>query len=455
MQYNNLLAWREYQKKLKAADNTKKRTKKILKYSVILFFLFVPFYCLFTNMSCHHGMLQKNSTSVNNKGNEHSDVKGYLNKKKIQTVLGNKSLLNLTDNSFSCYWKRQHLRVNTSINVSLQQYILKKIKLDTTKSIGIVVMNPSTGEIISMVGYDKTGMSKNPCIDSRFPAASVFKIVTAAAAIETCGLNSKSLLKYNGGKYTLYKSQLKNKTNKYTHSISLRESFAKSINPVFGKIGIYYLGKNTLSRYASAFGFNRNINFEIQLSPSSISLSDKPFHLAEIASGYNRKTMISPMHGALMIAAIFNHGMLIEPSIVKNIIDDNGDIIYSSHLTPINHAITDKSSQEMIRLLRATITSGTCRKTFRGYKKDRVLSKLDIGGKTGTINNNIKAIQYDWFVGFAEDKGGGKQLVISIVVEHEKYIGIKASQYARFTIKKYFDNYFVQMKKKYDNNKKI
>jgi membrane carboxypeptidase/penicillin-binding protein len=52
--------------------------------------------------------------------------------------------------------------------------------------------------------------------------------------------------------------------------------------------------------------------------------------------------------------------------------------------------------------MRTTIDKGTCRKAFRGYQRDRVLSKLAIGGKTGSINNKTNDIRFDWFVGFAQ-----------------------------------------------------
>ncbi len=104
-------------------------------------------------------------------------------------------------------------------------------------------MDPKTGKVLSMVGFDKTDPSNNPCVDSRFPAASIFKIVTASAVVEKCGFQPGSKLSYNGRKHTLYKSQLKDRRNRYTNRITFRDSFAQSVNPVFGKIGAHYLGK--------------------------------------------------------------------------------------------------------------------------------------------------------------------------------------------------------------------
>ena len=92
-----------------------------------------------------------------------------------------------------------------------------------------------------MVSFDKGDASNNTCTDNMFPAASVFKIVTAAAAIEKYQFDPDTPLTYNGRKYTLYRSQLKENRTKWTHEISLKDSFAQSVNPVFGKIGALYL----------------------------------------------------------------------------------------------------------------------------------------------------------------------------------------------------------------------
>ena len=86
--------------------------------------------------------------------------------------------------------------------------------------------------------------------------------------------------------------------------------------------------------------------------------------------------------------------------------------------------------------------SGTARKTFRGVKRDRVLSRLTIGGKTGSIFNRKHDLRFDWFVGFAEENDGDKKLAIAVVVAHEEYIGIRAGEYARLAIRKHFQDYF-------------
>jgi hypothetical protein len=92
----------------------------------------------------------------------------------------------------------------------------------------------------------------------------------------------------------------------------------------------------------------------------------------------------------------------------------------------------------------STITDGTGRKSFQGFLKDPVLAQLNIGGKTGSIDNKGHNVRFDWFVGFAEEKNGQQKLSLCVLVGHEKYIGTKAGYYARMMMKRYFKNQFAK-----------
>jgi peptidoglycan glycosyltransferase len=439
-------SWRDYQKKLKRTAAIKKFIRNTPKYSAILLIVLIFVCGIISGLSgiaCHYTQTLNNNTP-DNKAHIHHSHKKLITKRDVQSLIDSESFVNLKKKSFGFIFNEQNFRVDTSLDISLQQFMLDNLDQSTAQYIGIVAMDPTTGKILSMVGYDKINRYNNPCVDNRFPAASIFKIVTAAAAIERCNFNPGSTLKYNGRKHTLYKSQLKDRTNRYTNRITFRDSFAQSVNPVFGKIGALYLGKTVLENYAEAFGFNQNIDFEIPVGPSFIYLSDEPYQWAEVASGFNHKTTLSPIHGALITSAILNQGRLIEPTIVNQITNETGQVIYHSHLITLNQAITPKASNVVNNLMKATIKSGTCRKTFRDYRKDQILSKLNIGGKSGSIDNKAHDARYDWFVGFAEEKDGPKKFVISVIVTHEKYIGIRANQYARMAMKQYFRNYFAK-----------
>lgn len=441
-------SWKTYQ----AATN-RNSFKKILKrigiYTGLLSFFLALVYSItgeIPGLTYLQARKESRVTPEYKTGPENSILK-RLHKNDVQVLIADKSIVNRTEKNFRFVSNGQTLTAKTSLDISLQNYLAEKLDRVNSRHIGIVVMDPSTGKVLSMIGFDKTDPSNNPSTDSQFLAASIFKIVTAAAAIEKCGFNPKTILTYNGSKYTLYKSQLKNRKNRYSNKITFRDSFAQSVNPVFGKIGVHCLGKIELQKYAEAFGFNRNIPFEIPLAPSLISLSDDPYQWAEIASGFNRETTLSPLHGALITSVIFNQGMLVEPTVIEMIANGKGESIYQSRLTTLNRVITPETSKIIYELMKATIKFGTPRKAFRGNRTDKILSKLYIGGKTGSIYNKARDSRYDWFVGFAERKDAPNKIVISVLVAHDKYIGKKASFYARLAIKHYFRNDFIKNKK--------
>lgn len=437
--------WREYQYNLRWAATKKRLINKTIKLLTLVIALLVAGYGTFVGLgekSFSDLIAYYFSSSHDKKIDPRLNYGKLIDKTNVRDLVKNISFVNLKNKSFEFFSDDRKFRIDTSLDIKLQDYLLKKLQLDTSRYIGIVGMDPATGKVLSMVGFDKTDPSNNPCVDSRFPAASIFKIVTASAVVEKCGFDPGSKLSYNGKKHTLYKSQLKERINRYTNWITFRDSFAQSVNPVFGKIGALYLGKNTLEKYAEAFDFNKNIDFEIKIAPSSVYLSDEPYQWAEVACGFNNKTKISPLHGAMMASAIINQGSIMEPTVVDQIINEKGEIIYRNRLVTINQAITPKASKVLNQLMAATIRSGTCRKAFRGYRKDKILSKLNIGGKTGSIDNKSHDARYDWFVGFAEEKNGQKKIAISVIVAHEKYIGLRASYYARIAMRKYFSSYF-------------
>lgn len=440
--------WRKYQQRLLRTNARKSFWRTLSKYAFIFALLILFFYGIDRRLGDATAYFERKNIFMGTGASKdpNPDEVSWLSKNELRSLLDASRFTNLQEKGFDFIAAGKKLHVETSLDLSLQHYLQSQLNPATSRYIGIVAMDPATGKILSMAGYDKAVPENNPCIDSQFPAASIFKIITAAAAIEKLSVDPASEFTYNGGKHTLYKSQLREKTNQYTQRITLMDSFAQSVNPVFGKLGANHLGAAILEQYAQAFGFNRPIEFEIPVVSSSAHFSDEPYQWAEMASGFNRKTTISPLHGAVLTAAIINGGKLIEPSIVDQITDETGKIIYCSRPRTIHQAISSHASEMMDSLMEATITSGTAKKIFKGHRRDRVLSRLHMGGKTGSIDNTIGDARFDWFVGYAQEKEGDRQMVISVVVAHEKYIGIRSAEYARMAIKQYFKDYFTKNK---------
>jgi peptidoglycan glycosyltransferase len=450
-------SWRAYQDRLQRTQRNAAQKQFIRRYLKFILPLIAVSFMVYFSIGGSFGSFPynlKETPHVPEQPEPAADTEPSISfgKDDIHRFIDSRLISNSNGNSFEIQANGKSLRVETSIEPSLQNYLINKLDRKNSRQIAIVAMDPEDGRILAMVGYDKSDPMKNPCTESAFPAASIFKIITATAAIEKCNLHLDSVLKFNGRKHTLYRSQLKEKTNRYTNKISLKNAFAKSVNPVFGKLGALYLGRDELESYARAFGFNHPINFEIYLSPSRTVITDEPYQWAEIASGFNRQTMMSPVHGALIAATIFNHGKLIEPTVVDRIAGEDGAELYRSRPATITQAFAPDTSNALHELMKATARSGTMRRAVRRYRRDKIISQLEIGGKTGTINNKTDEVKYDWFVGYAREKGGDGKIVMSVLVAHHKYIGTRATQYAIMAFKQYFKTQFAKSNEPHESD---
>jgi len=377
---------------------------------------------------------------------------GLIEKADVHILLGKTRLINLEANPIKVEFDGRPYQVSTSLDLRLQQYLLKRMDRVNSRYIGIVAMAPDTGRILAMAGFNKIDPDRDPCLMAEYPAASLFKIVTAAAAVEEKGYTAGSRFNFNGYKHTLYKRQLTDKTNRYTNSISLRDSFAQSVNPVFGKIGALVLKRETLEAYGEAFAFNRQVDFELHWPTSQLAVDDESYHRAEIASGFNRQTTLSPLHGAVIVSAVVNGGKPVEPTLVDRIVDDDGNPVYRTTPQFLTAAVSPQTADVLNQLMIATVASGTAKKIFRGHGRSKVLSRLKLGGKTGSIYNRAHDARFDWFVGFATEKKGSEKMVVAVMVAHEDYIGIRAGQYARMAIEHYFKDYFAKKEQAGDDS---
>lgn len=329
------------------------------------------------------------------------------------------------------------LMVQSSLDADLQDYILSLLKRSRTVQAAVVVLSPADGRILAMANYEKGGKGDNLCTKAVYPAASLFKIVSAAAALETAGFTPDRAVVFTGGKHTLYKSQLKKKAGRYSTKISFREAFGSSINSVFGKIGIYDLGRSVISEYADRFLFNRLISFDFPVEQSTVNVPDDDYGLAEIASGFNRETLISPLHAALLSSAVANKGTMMAPRLIERVFNESGKLLYQGRPGMLGSPISKGTAKDLKVLMRDTILNGTCRKQFRALRRSKVFRDVELGAKTGTINDKSDKFKYDWFTAYAIPRDGAKDLSIAVLSVHGEKLGIRASELGRHIIKYY------------------
>lgn len=366
----------------------------------------------------------------------------------------------------------------TTLDAELQAKALQWVGQAGGVRVALVAIDPMTGRVLALAGTEVDGA--NSALSGTYPAASVFKMVTAVAALEKGGVSGDSVIKYDGSKHTLYKSNVVKGVGEGIHKSTLRTSFAESVNSVFGKLGAHEIGGAGLADAADRFGFNRELDFEMPLEASVFDLgtagpadpgvpagdsedgsptgilaavktepaqaeaeapngqassgdiagavpepspdrAEEIFHLAELASGFNRVTKISPVHGALMAATAINGGTLFEPTVISEVFDKQNDILYQSVPVPIGAALGEAAASELRAMMTAAVHEGTGRKHFSDAFDHRILSKLELGGKSGSINDETGS-RVDWFVAFAKPKDPDSDvppLALASVVVHQ------------------------------------
>ena len=330
--------------------------------------------------------------------------------------------------------------LETSIDKDLQQFVVDLLNRSMTQHSAAVVIRPDNGQILAMASYENNGnggKGENLCLRADFPAASLFKIIAAAAAVEDRGMNPDTPLTFRGQKYTLYKSQLKEdkakkgKQRNRATPTTLRESFSDSINPVFGKLGIHYLGSDLISEYADRFLFNQLIPFDLYVTPSRYVKPMDDYALAEVASGFNKRTLISPLHAGLITASIANGGIMMAPWLIKTVRNDAGDVLYEAAPSVLASPITGRTAGKMMVLMEGTVVEGTARRAFQPLHRKRELRYVDLGAKTGTINGATDQYKYEWLTAFALPSDGDGGLCITVMTAHGEKVGARAKDIAR------------------------
>ncbi len=315
-----------------------------------------------------------------------------------------------------------------SLNPALQNFIQDRLARYKVDWAGVAVLDPKTGQVLALAHYSE----KDPSIDdlalrATFPAASVFKIVTSAAALEEKGYRPDSTVDFCGDMYGVRRRQILRESG--PNEMTLRKAFAKSANAVFGRIAAQDLNGALLEDYASRFGFNVEIPFEIPLNPSVAQIpTGDVMAEARTAAGFGKVTL-SPLHGALLAAAVVNEGQMMEPYLVEKAVDAAGKVQFEGQPRVWRSPISAETAREMRRMMATTVTEGTAHRSFRRLKRDPVLSRLQVGGKTGSLTGSDPPGKTEWFVGYA--RSDDAQLAVGIVIVNDKFWRVKPAELAK------------------------
>ena len=311
------------------------------------------------------------------------------------------------------------LTIDLNIQSIVEKY-LEEACIDNKCTDGgnVVVMNPQNGDILAMATYpsynlnepfeaytdelkqnwenmsqqDKTltlqGVWRNKAIADTYEPGSVFKLITASAALEEkiTDTDNEGEFSCNGG---IEVAGVRIKCWRYYRphgQESLRQALMNSCNPVFIGLG-QKLGVDTYYKYLEKFKLLEITGIDLPGEAGSIFLKqDKvgPVELATISFG--QRFEITPIQLVTAVSAIANGGTSIKPRVVKQIINSKTNEITNVPVEKEQTVISKETSEKVLSMMESVVSEGTGKNAkVAGYR---------IGGKTGTSEDGVNTNKY-------------------------------------------------------------
>ncbi|MDY3086812.1 MAG: penicillin-binding transpeptidase domain-containing protein [Blautia sp.] len=288
----------------------------------------------------------------------------------------------------------------------------------------VVVLEASTGKILAEVSrpdFDPNTLSQNWDIlvndendssllnratNGAYPPGSTFKIVTALDYFRSKGTFEGYSYLCQGsitvGDHTIqcYHGHVHGQEDFYS-------AFANSCNCAFADIGIS-LGGSSIRNTAEDLLFNKALPLN-SYRKSSFTLDGKSGTSTVMQTAIGQgETLVSPMHMALITAAVANNGMLMKPYLIDRIENDSGDLVKRTQSSTYKRLMSSNEANLLGKMMRQVVTSGTASAlNGRSYT---------VAGKTGSAEFNEQGDSHSWFVGYTNVDN--PELVIAVIVEN-------------------------------------
>lgn len=313
------------------------------------------------------------------------------------------------------------LVLSIDLNVqSMAEKYLKEACIDNKCTDGgnIVIMNPKTGDVLAMATYPSYNLNepyqpytdelkeiwdtidqsektknlqavwRNKAIADTYEPGSVFKLITASAALEE-GITDTD----NSGEFCctggIEVAGVRIKCWRYYRPHgpeSLREALMNSCNPVFIGLG-QRLGVTKYYSYLEKFGLLGKTGINLPGEAKGIFLAKEkagPVELATISFG--QRFEITPIQLATAVSSIANGGTKIKPRVVKQIIDSKTGEVRDVPVETDGEVISKETSQKVLSMMESVVAEGTGKNArVAGYR---------IGGKTGTSEDGVNTGKY-------------------------------------------------------------
>jgi peptidoglycan glycosyltransferase len=331
----------------------------------------------------------------------------------------------------------------------------------------VVAIEPSTGRILAWAQHseEQPSLRRIPLMANP-PAASVYKLVTAAALIEQAGVTPETQVCYHGGHRGLAARNLEDDPRKDKQCETFAQALGNSTNQIFGKLAIANIDQGALEKFSNQFWFNRTIPFDLPAEISSAQIPELPdldgaaaeggddaakknktqnldglsrldrdarlnavLPFARTAAGFEN-THLSPLHGAMIAAAIANEGVMMAPLLVDRHVMPTKEVVYEAQPRPLGRVMKVETAQVLADMMLTTTTEGTAGAYFRN--RDAVMDGIDISGKTGSLSSpdgNGGRFSVTWWVGFSPREN--PEIAVAALVINRDAWKVKATLVAR------------------------
>ena len=327
------------------------------------------------------------------------------------------------------------LNVELTIDLRLQDYaeqeVDRLVKEYQPQGVTIIMSEPATGEILALANYptyDPNHFSnfplvnlKNRALSDVYEPGSTFKIVTAAAALNEGVVQptdtfdcSKATIDANGRTLTLPHDDEPNGV------LTVEQIVAQSSNRGAANIGVL-LGAPRLHNYAAAFGFGHGTNLGLAGESRGVLHPVKDFDtdsllITRVPMGHGVDATAIQVHQAMSVIA--NHGVMMEPHIVRRITDAKGATVVEFDPKAERRVISPHTAEMMNNILCQVVQNGTATRAS--------LQDITVAGKTGTtqklINGKYSTDHHvSTFSGYLPAEL--PRLVITIIVDDAKMKG--------------------------------
>jgi cell division protein FtsI/penicillin-binding protein 2 len=299
-----------------------------------------------------------------------------------------------------------------------------------------VAVNPTNGKLLALVEYSaREPKAKHLALRATYPAASIIKLVTTAALLEKKKANPGTVIAYHGSPYATGPRVWHDNPKRDRIKSTLAKALADSNNVVFSKAALRWLTGPALQKYGEHFRFNQPIAFEMPVQTSRMRVGAGRAALAKTAAGFGEVTL-SPLHGALIAAALANNGAMMSPCLVDRIVSATRETVYQCQPKPLTSIVSAKTAESILDMMGQTPLTGTSRKAFHTAKRDPALRGVSIGGKTGSLTGDNPPGKYSWFVGMAPLES--PEIAVAALIINDPHWKIKASALAREGFSTYF-----------------